>query len=72
MKETQVDAKCCGRKWKHAHASAANTVYGMGFVGALIYFLQHANGFSAVLMGILKALFWPGFLIYRLLEFLKF
>jgi hypothetical protein len=47
-------------------------VYGIGFVGALIYFVQHANTFTEGLIGVFKAIFWPGFIVYRLLEFLKF
>lgn len=55
---------------KHCGA-ASGGVYGLAFIGALIYYLQHANSFVTVLMGIFKALFWPGFLIYKLLEFLQ-
>ncbi len=71
MAEKTTEAKCCSGKWKHAHAGAANTVYGFGVVGALVYFLGQADGFNTVLLGIVKAIFWPGFLIYRLLEFLQ-
>lgn len=48
-----------------------SALYGMGFIGALIYFLQHATGFWMGALGILKALVWPAILVYRLLEFLK-
>jgi hypothetical protein len=44
--------------------------YGLGFLGALIYYLQHAATFWAGLVGILKAIFWPAFLVYELLKFL--
>lgn len=46
-------------------------VYGLGFIGALIYYVQHAASFTQGLIGFLKALVWPAFLIYKLLEFLK-
>jgi len=49
----------------------SNTVYGFGFIGALIYFIQHATSFWMGVLGFLKALVWPGFLIYKLMEFLK-
>jgi hypothetical protein len=46
-------------------------VYGLGFIGALIYFIQHAGNFVEGLIGILKAIVWPAFMVYKLLEFLK-
>jgi len=46
-------------------------IYGLAFFGALIYFIQHATSFWLGVLGVLKALVWPAFLIYKLLEFLK-
>lgn len=43
-------------------------IYFLGFVGAAIYYIQQANGFWAGVLGILKALVWPAFLVYKLLE----
>jgi hypothetical protein len=51
--------------------SASSGVYGLAFVGALIYYIQHATTFWMGVVGVFKALFWPAFLIYRLLEFFK-
>lgn len=45
--------------------------YGLGFIGAVVYFIQHAANFGEGVIGFLKALVWPAFLVYRLLEFLK-
>jgi hypothetical protein len=45
-------------------------LYGLGFVGALIYYLQTAHGVGEVILGILKAILWPAFLTHRLLGFL--
>jgi hypothetical protein len=47
------------------------TIYGMGFLGAAVYLVQHAGGFWAGVVGIVKALFWPAVLMYELLEHLK-
>lgn len=46
-------------------------VYGLGLIGALVYFLQHASSFWEIILGILKAILWPAFVIYQLLDFLK-
>ncbi len=60
--------KCCG---KNTGGTPAAT-YGLGFIGAAIYFIQHADTFLAGVIGVLKAIVWPAFLVYKLLEFLKF
>jgi hypothetical protein len=36
-------------------------------LGAAVYYLQNATGFGDGLLGLLKALFWPAFLVYHLL-----
>jgi hypothetical protein len=46
-------------------------IYGMGFLGASIYFVEHAASFWMGVFGILKAFFWPALLMYKLLEFIK-
>ena len=53
------------------NASSESAIYGVGFIGALIYFIQHATSFGMGVLGFLKALVWPGVLVYKLLEFLK-
>lgn len=54
------------------HQGASEAVYGLGFVGALIYYVQHAATLGAGLLGLLKAMVWPAMLVYKLLEMLKF
>jgi len=44
-------------------------VYGLGFLGAAVYFISHATTFSMGVIGFLKALVWPGFLVYQAFEF---
>jgi hypothetical protein len=46
-------------------------IYGMAFLGAAIYFIQHATTFWEGVFGFIKAVFWPAVLMYKLLEFLK-
>ncbi|MFC1501096.1 hypothetical protein ACFL58_01435 [Elusimicrobiota bacterium] len=45
--------------------------YCVGFLGALVYFISNAGGFWMGVLGVLKAIIWPAFMVYRLLEFLK-
>lgn len=46
-------------------------VYGMGLIGAAIYFIQHAPTFWMGVLGILKAIIWPVLLVYKLMGFLS-
>ena len=52
-------------------AAGAGAVYGLGFIGAVIYYIQTATSFWDGLLGFLQALFWPAFLVYELMKFLK-
>jgi hypothetical protein len=46
-------------------AGGGNAVYGLGLIGALVYFWQQADSFGQYLLGILKAVVWPAFLVYE-------
>ncbi len=45
--------------------------YGLAFLGTLVYNIQHADTFWLGVLGFFKALFWPAFLVYKLMEFLQ-
>jgi len=44
---------------------AMSAVYGLGFVGAAVYFISHATSFWLGVIGFLKAIVWPAFLVYE-------
>ena len=46
----------------------SNTVYVFGLIGAAIYYISQATGFGMGVLGILKALVWPAFLVYEALK----
>jgi len=48
----------------------AGAVYGLGFIGAAVYYISQATGFWMGVIGFLKAIVWPAFLVYELLGFL--
>ena len=56
--------KCCKNN-NSSHASGG-AVYGLGFIGAAVYFISQAATFGAGLVGFLKAMVWPAFLVYEL------
>ena len=48
----------------------AGVVYVLGVIGAAVYYISHATGFGMGVIGFLKAIVWPAFLVYELLGFL--
>ena len=59
-----------GKRKRMPHG-AGGGVYGLAFIGALIYFIQRADTFWIGVLGFFKALVWPAILVYKVLEFLK-
>jgi hypothetical protein len=51
------------------NSGTSGAVYGLGFIGAAIYFISQATTFWVGVLGFLKALVWPAFFVY---EFLKY
>lgn len=62
---------CCGHKKFPHHGKAGGGIYGLAFIGALIYFLQNAETFWMGVLGVLKAMVWPAILVYEILKYLK-
>lgn len=46
-------------------SASSGAVYGLGLIGAAVYFISAATGFWMGVLGFLKALVWPAFLIYE-------
>ena len=51
--------------------SSSEAVYGIGMIGAWVYYIGAANGFWEGVMGFLKGLVWPGFVVHGLLKYLS-
>lgn len=67
------EKECCGSskvKVKN-NAGSGGAFYGLGFIGALVYFMQNSHSFLDVVLGILKSLVWPAFFVYHILKFLN-
>ena len=45
-------------------------LYGLGFIGALIYFITTAPSFWIAVLGFFKALVWPAFLVFGLMKYI--
>lgn len=49
---------------------ADGAIYGLGFIGAAIFFISHATTFWLGVIGFLKAIVWPAFMVYGVFKFL--
>ena len=56
----------CEKRYESAPASGA--VYGLGLIGAAIYFIGGATGFWMGVLGFLKAIVWPVFIVMSALK----
>jgi len=58
--------KSMGSK-KNVTVKTSNGLYFMGFIGAAIYYISKATDFWVGVVGVLKAIVWPAFLVYEAL-----
>jgi len=52
-------------------SGASEAVYGLGMIGAWVYYLTHATTFWMGVLGIFKGIFWPAMLVYEVLKTLS-
>jgi hypothetical protein len=45
--------------------ASGGSIYGLGFIGAAVYYISTAAGFWMGVLGFLKAIVWPAFLVYE-------
>jgi hypothetical protein len=50
---------------------ASEAVYGLGLIGACVYYFSHAATFWLGVLGFFKAIVWPAMLVYDVLKFLN-
>ncbi|MCE5174523.1 MAG: hypothetical protein ABFC90_04725 [Bacteroidales bacterium] len=46
----------------------SGVVYFFGFIGAAVYYIMHATCFWAGVLGFLKAIVWPAFLVFEAMK----
>jgi hypothetical protein len=49
---------------------ASGAVYGLGLIGAAIFFIGQATSFWAGVLGFLKAIIWPVFMVLKAFQFM--
>jgi len=72
MKDSKVcencNSKACRRNNNVSHGG--DVVYVMGLIGAAIFFIGQAPDFWAGVVGFLKAIIWPIFMVFEAFNFL--
>jgi hypothetical protein len=63
------EEKCVHSKG-NGHYASGGAVYGLGFIGAAIYYISIASTFWMGVLGFLKAIIWPVFIVFEVLKFL--
>ncbi|HMK12738.1 MAG TPA: hypothetical protein VK461_14195 [Acidimicrobiales bacterium] len=60
-----------GHGAQRASAPSGGAVYGLGMIGALVWFWQQADGTGERAVAVLKAIVWPAFLVYEAFKAFK-
>ncbi len=59
------------KRWKKTvNVNHSSGIYGFGLIGAAVYYLQHASTFWIGVIGIIKAVFWPAIVVYKVFDML--
>ncbi len=61
--------RCSVKEHAHGHG-CGRALYGLGFLGALVYYLTTATSLLAGVLGVVRAILWPAFLVYGVLKFI--
>jgi hypothetical protein len=67
-KKKKVKIKGC--KIKEHGSSCGGALYFMGFIGSAVYYISNSGTFWEGVVGFLKALVWPAFLVFEALKYL--
>ena len=70
-KASKLRKKVSKKKKGGLMSKCDSPMYGIGVVGAAVYFWQHGATMGDKLFGILKAMVWPAFAVFKLMEILN-
>ncbi|MBU0731519.1 hypothetical protein KKC88_01395 [Patescibacteria group bacterium] len=65
------DGKCKKKSKKEViYKGAGGGMYCIGWIGALVYYIQISTSFWDGILGVLKSFIWPAFLVHGLMKFI--
>jgi hypothetical protein len=68
MTETPMPKQKTRRPRQNGAPAGGGAVYGLGMIGAMVYFFRSAESGRDQLLAIPKAIVWPALLVYKLLK----
>ena len=71
MAKTDKTAKTVAAPASCSSAPFGGGLYIVTIIGAAVYFVGQVDGFWNILFAFVKALVWPGFVVYKVLELLS-
>jgi hypothetical protein len=71
MTDEAITTQAEDKKMKMQYQGGSDAVYGLGMIGAWVFYIGRATNFREGVIGFFKGLFWPAFLVYELLKFLE-
>ena len=45
--------------------ASGGAIYGLGILGAWVYFWQQADGFWEYALAVIQGIFWPAWMVYQ-------
>jgi len=54
---------------RRTEAGTSGALYGLGVIGAAVYFISTAPGFWEGVVGLLKSFVWPAFLVFEAFKY---
>ena len=54
---------------KVCEKGSGNAIYGLGFIGAAVFFISNAETFGAGVVGFFKAIVWPALIVYEMFKY---
>jgi hypothetical protein len=61
---------CLSNRKNNYPVRGGEAVYGLGVVGAVVYYFSTATSFWLFVFGLFKAILWPAFLVFEALKLL--
>jgi hypothetical protein len=72
--ENAEPLKSKAKRWKkhrsHNSRGSSSCVYFLGMIGAAVFYISASTTFWGGMLGFLKALVWPAFLVFEAFSFL--
>lgn len=56
---------------KTAQTTSSGLIYALGFIGSAVYYMLNSPNVWLAILGVLKSIIWPVFLVYEIMKFIN-